>query len=355
MDIHRCRFVPYPTSPINALAFSCETSPADSAPKTLRLALGRANGDIELWDPKNGVWVQELVLKGGKDRSIEGLAWTHDLEDEGPNGEIFAGRLRLFSIGYSNAVTEWDIGKGMPLRNSSGNHGEVWCIAAQPRWNEKSDKKGTRANQVLAVGCSDGSIVLHSTGDGDLSFLRTLRRPSNLKARILSLTFKNRDTLIAGCSDSTIWIYDIRGAGRVKHTMSLGAGPKGGSNNILVWAVKSIGRDTLASGDSSGELRVWDLNTATQMQRVKCHDTDIHDIAANSDGTALLTAGSDRKMCRLQYNKESRRWQKISHQRVHRSEVKVMAVLNTRNLSVVVSGGKHIWRLLLYIADFQPR
>ena len=351
MDIHRCRFIPYPAVPINALAFSHETTAERPAPKTLRLALGRANGDIEIWDPKGGIWVQELILKGGKGRSIEGLAWTHDLENQGPNGKIYAGKLRLFSIGYSNAVTEWDISTGKPVRNSSGNYGEVWCVAAQPRWEEQRDHKSPRTNQVLAVGCSDGSIVLHSTEDGDLIYKRTLQRPSNLKARILSLAFKGRDTLVAGCSDSTIWIYDIRGPGRVRHTMSLGAGPKGGSNSILVWSVKSVGRDTLVSGDSNGEIRIWDLKTATQVQRLKCHDADIHDIAVSSDGSSLLTAGSDRKMCKLQYKKDSLRWSKVSHRRVHHSQVKAMAALEATGLSVVVSGGSRCSRSMCSCAD----
>ena len=340
MDIHRCRFVPYPASPVNALAFSHETSKDRLAPSSLRLALGRANGDIEIWDPKNGIWAQELILRGGRGRSVEGLAWTHDLEEEGPHGEILPGNLRLFSIGYSNAVTEWDFTTGMPSRNSSGGSGESWCIATQPRWNKQRDGQNTRQDQLLAVGCSDGSVVLHSTEDGNLSYLRTLPRPSNLKARVLSITFKGRDTIVSGCSDGTIWIYDIRGGGKIKNTMSLGAGPKRSSSNILVWTVKAVGKNVLVSGDSNGELRFWDLKTATQLQRIKCHDADVHDVVLSADGTSLLSAGTDRKMCRLQYNRESRRWHRISHTRVHRNEVKVMAVLDSKELSFAVSGGE---------------
>ena len=49
MDIHRCRFVPYPTSAINAVAFSCSQLTGRRNANLVRLAIGRANGDIEIW------------------------------------------------------------------------------------------------------------------------------------------------------------------------------------------------------------------------------------------------------------------------------------------------------------------
>ncbi len=53
MEVHRARFVDFIPSAINALAF---------APNTARpvMACGRANGDIEVWNPKNE-WTLEKV------------------------------------------------------------------------------------------------------------------------------------------------------------------------------------------------------------------------------------------------------------------------------------------------------
>src|SRR2546423_6847341 len=172
MDIHRCRFVPYPPSAINALAFSHPSiaSGNQRSPKDLRLALGRANGDIELWNPLGGRWFQETIIRGAKDRSIENLAWTQNWDDEGDGKTPKDGRLRLFSIGNSTLVTEWDLSLGAPARHANGNFGDLWCFAAQPRWSPTLDKKSERGNnaslltsQYLAAGCSDGAIVLFST------------------------------------------------------------------------------------------------------------------------------------------------------------------------------------------------
>ncbi|KAL8956676.1 MAG: hypothetical protein Q9183_006245, partial [Haloplaca sp. 2 TL-2023] len=245
MDVHRCRFVPYPPSAINALAFSHTSSLTSSSkgPSTLRLAIGRANGDIEIWNPLRGAWHQETIFRGGKDRSIEGLAWTQDPEETDKNGYILPGRLRLFSTGYSDSVTEWDLSTGKPARHASGNYGELWCMAAQPRVpaSDKTLANGVNGGaqeeelqyQNLAVGCADGSIVLMSTADGDLKFQRTLTRPPKKNARVLSITWQNRHTVITGHADSTIRVFDARNGQQIR-SMTLGAGPQGAPKEILV-------------------------------------------------------------------------------------------------------------------------
>src|SRR5437762_5193905 len=180
MEVHRCRFVPYPPSTINALAFShpSTNSRKGKVPSALRLAIGRANGDIEIWNPFNGAWFHETTFRGGKDRSIEGLVWTQEPDQESENGIKIDGKLRLFSIGYSTAVTEWDLDLGKPARHASGNYGEIWCLAAQPMWqppaNKQSMTDGEFRGQNLIVGCADGAVVLLSTADGDLKFQRSL-------------------------------------------------------------------------------------------------------------------------------------------------------------------------------------
>ena len=348
MDIHRCRFVPYPAAAINALAFSHSSSVGRCAklPLTLRLAIGRANGDIEIWNPKGGIWVQEIIIKGGKDRSIEGLVWTHDLENETAKDGKSAGRLRLFSIGYSTSITEWDLALGKPIRHSSGNYGEIWCLAAQPRWDDTGTGKedalrGTEVNQLLAVGCADGTLVLHSTMEGDLRFLRSLPRPSNLKSRVLSMAFQGRFKIVAGYSDSTIRIFETHGRGRLVAAMSLGAGPKGGPREILVWSVKTLANGTIVSGDSTGEVKIWDSKTNSLLQRIRSHKADVLDLAPSLDGMTMLSAGMDRRTTVYhRTGKGKGRWEEKMHQRIHTNDVKAMASFEFGEMSVVASGGK---------------
>lgn len=351
MDIHRCRFVPYPPSTINALAFS--HSHIEEGQKTAppRLAVGRANGDIEIWNPLNGTWLQETIIRGGKDRSIDGLVWTQDPNEE-VHGSIIVGKSRLFSIGYTTTVTEWDLATGKPLRQASGNHGEIWCLAAQPALVPIKDEAngastGPWPGQHLIAGCTDGALVLYSTKDEDLQLQKVLIKPSSKKAKIISVTFQNRNIFVAGCSDSIIRIFDIR-SGALLRSMTLGVGPVGGPKEIIIWSVKALPDGTIVSGDSTGELRIWDGKTYTFMQRVKSHKQDILSLAISADGTSIISGGMDRRtVVYKQIGKGRMRWAEVAHRRYHKHDVKTMASFEGKGISCVVSGGKSI--ILTYL------
>ena len=333
--------MPYPPSAINALAFShTEAEHAHRDPKSLRLAIGRANGNIEIWNPANGAWLQEKVFHGGKDRSVEGLAWTQEPDQKDIHGKTIPGRLRLFSIGYSSSVTEWDLATGLPARHSNGNHSEVWCFAAQPRLKSAGD--GNATHQKLVAGCADGTLVLLSTEDNDLTFERFVSRATNKKARALSVTFKDRDVVLAGFADSTIRVFDTR-HGNVLRNISLGSGPRGGPKEILVWKVKCLPNGDFISGDSTGEIRIFNGKNYSHSQRISGHEADILDLAVSRDGSSIFSAGMDRRTCFYTSKKgaaqgQSGKWRKVSHQRHHEHDVKAMATYEG-HLSVVVSGG----------------
>ena len=345
MDIHRCRFVPYPASTINVLAFSHSQASREKKAVDLRLAIGRANGDIEIWNPLNGAWLQETILRGGKDRSVDGIVWIQDPDEDDHAGKRIAGRQRLFSIGYSTSVTEWDLEKGQPLRESSGNHGEIWCLAAQPlgtpagKQSNGYSVSGAWHGQNLITGCTDGAVVLYSTSDQDLKLQRVLVRPSAKKAKVISIVFQDRNNVVAGCTDSTIRIYDTR-SGTLIRSMSLGVGPVGGPKEIIVWSVRCLPNGNIVSGDSAGELRIWDGKTYTLMQRIKSHRQDILSLATSADGTMIFSGGMDRRtVVYKQVGSSKSRWGEITHRRFHSHDVKTMATFEGKGMSIVASGG----------------
>ncbi|KAI6246551.1 U3 small nucleolar RNA-associated protein [Erysiphe necator] len=336
MDIHRCRFVPLPPSSINALEFSHSHLKRHKLTAPLRLAIGRANGDIEIWNPLKGSWFQETVIHGGKDRSIDGLVWIQN-PDEEVNGRAIIGKLRLFSIGYTSTITEWSLATGQPLRQASGNHGEIWCFAAQPV--SLDHNAGQDYSQSLAAGCTDGALVLYSTQDDSLQFQKLLVRPSSKKAKIISITYQNRNIVAAGCTDSTIRICDTRN-GKLIRVMSLGSGLKGGPKDIIVWAIKALRDGTIISGDSTGELKIWDGKTYTLRQRILAHKQDVLCLTTNLDGSAIFSGGMDRRT--VLYRSTSKlkgRWIEVAHRRFHSHDVKAMASFEGLGMNVIVSGG----------------
>ncbi|KAK1755019.1 quinon protein alcohol dehydrogenase-like superfamily [Echria macrotheca] len=341
MDINRCRFIPYPASAINAVAFSESSLPGALAKKKqgqVRLAIGRANGDIEIWNPLSGAWHQELIIPGGKDRSVDGLVWITDADEETSDGKVIFGRSRLFSIGYTAAVTEWDLAKAKPRKHASGQHGDIWCIGAQPPLvnNKGVPEPGVRN---LVAGTVDGNLVLYSTEDDDLRFVKSLIRTPSKKTKMVSIAFQKRDIVVVGCSNSTICVYDIRN-GALLRQMSLGAGVSGGPKSIIVWSVKCLPRGDIVSGDSTGHVCIWDGKTYTQAQRIQSHTQDVLCLAVSANGSQILSGGMDRRTVLYEPKAgHNGRWSKVYHRKYHNHDVKAMASFESPTMSVVVSGG----------------
>ena len=150
--------------------------------------------------------------------------------------------------------------------------------------------------------------------------------------------------MLAGFADSMIRVFDTRN-GNVVRNISLGSGPHGGPKEILVWKVKCLSSGDFVSGDSTGEIRIYNGKNYSQMQRISGHEADVLDLAVSRDGTSIFSAGMDRRTCfytckKSQGNKgHAGNWRKVSHQRYHEHDVKAMATFEGNKISVVVSGG----------------
>ncbi|KAI1819252.1 WD40 repeat-like protein [Xylaria intraflava] len=341
MDIHRVRYVPYNPAPINCVAFSQPVAFKKSGP--VRLAIGRTSGDIEIWSPLNGSWHQETIMRGGKGRTVDGLVWVTEPDQTLQDGKKIFGRLRLFSFGYSSTITEWDLEKGCPKHQSGGTHGDIWCLGVQPfiipgKGGDKSKTKVYHTGKKLVAGTMDGSLVLYDIDNGELRYERVLARASSKKTKMVSIAFKNRNTVVVGTSQSSILVYDMRN-GTTLAKMTLGSDLASGAREIIVWCVKCLERGDIVSGDSTGELRIWDGNTYTQAQRLKAHSSDVLSLVTSADGSTIVTGGMDRRTAVYRKTAGSSRWAKIFHRRFHRHDVKTMASFEGHGMSVVVSGG----------------
>jgi len=113
----------------------------------------------------------------------------------------------------------------------------------------------------------------------------------------------------------------------------------------LVWAVKCLPDGTIVSGDSAGEVRFWDAKNYSLVQRILGHQADVLDIAVSADGESVVSGGADQRTA-LYRRKASgkgdkaRRWAEVTHRRYHTHDVKAFAVYETKDISIVVSGGK---------------
>ncbi|CCE62853.1 hypothetical protein TPHA_0D02150 [Tetrapisispora phaffii CBS 4417] len=338
LTIHRARFLDLATANITVLAFSHDSDVAGSekrldnlnninnnksklTPSDLRLAVGRSNGNIEIWNPRNG-WFQELVIQGGKGRSIEGLVWRN----------VPGEPLRLFSIGGSTVVTEWNLATGLPLKNFDGNAGVIWSIAI----NSSKDK--------LALGCDNGTIVIVniSGGQGVLEYETILMRQD---ARILSLTWNKDEFVIGGCSDGRIRIWSVNNNGRITHTMKV---DKAKSESTLIWSVIYLpASNQIVSGDSTGSVKFWDFHYATLNQSFKTHESDVLTLTTDCTNTQVFSAGIDRKIYQYSQVKDSKnsksgannKWTVASNRLLHSNDIRSLCSYQAKGADFLASGG----------------
>lgn len=319
MNVHRCRFVDYTPHTITAICFLNEKC----------LALGRSNGDIEIWNPTN--WIQEQTLRGGKGRSIESLEWA-----------VSDGVPRLFSVGGSTAVTEWNLSTGQPLAHHDCHSGVIWSLTVS------SD------NSKLAVGCDNGSVTVIgiSGGRGVMEHLRILQR---CNARVMSLSYKGNRQILGGCSDGKlrIWSTESELNGRIVATMRV---DKSKTDETLVWAVLTL-RDgkILVSGDSTGSVKIWDGSNHSLLQSFKIHEADVLCLAADSAGDRIFSGGVDRKIVQYRLvDSKLKKYTNIGSRLVHAHDIRAMDTCSEslKGKGLIVSGGVEKTIVLNSIKDF---
>lgn len=319
MDIHRCRFVDYTPHIITALAFSHSCDATQSPPAGLKLAVGRSNGDIEIWNPRFN-WTHELTLPGARGRTVEGLVWSH-AEGENP---------RLFSIGGSTYITEWDLKTGRPKANLNCNAGVIWCI--------DSNSSGSR----LSVGCDDGSVVIIdlSGGPGVMEFEFICQKQD---LRVLGVRWYDEDTVIGGCADGKVRCWTLNGDNRGRITASMKV-DRLKTESTLVWSITCLpNRGQFVTGDSTGAVKFWDAKTHTLVQGFTTHDADVLCLAKDFAGENVFSAGIDRKIHHFSFlenkTKKNSRWIHNDGRLLHLNDVRALELFECKAYNFLVSGG----------------
>lgn len=253
---------------------------------------------------------------GGKGRSIEGLVWVPQPE----------GIPRLFSIGYSTHVTEWNLATGRPLGHVDCNAGAIWSMAASPDRSK------------LAVGCDDGACVILdlSEGPGVLpTFERTLTRQ---RSRILSLVWKSTRHVVGGCANAVICMWDLKTpTGQISARMKVDR-IKG--EDTLIWALACLPDGTIVSGDSTGSVRFWDRKLYAPQQGYRPHAADVLCIAVTPDGGNIFTCGVDRKMICHGPTSGKDKWTQVQGRRIHMHDVLAMACYRSADTDLLVTGSR---------------
>ncbi|MBW0476531.1 hypothetical protein O181_016246 [Austropuccinia psidii MF-1] len=399
--VHRCRFVDHNPGTITAIATSPSTwnpslhfdlLPQDSNKSTLHrgvLAVGRGNGDIQIWvwlngDPSSNfaqtskklkshsqAWSLYRTLPGHipsfnsashtnihSPAKVEHLLFSHQIiptEQDHTSNSIDLNEIkslrrqlpRLFGSYGADEVLEWEwdgpragtIKRSLPMPPSVA----IWSLSVSP------------TSTKLAIGCDDGTIRIANIADNQLELIRKF---NPCKTRLLSITWAISDyhqlipsssssstnqihnfcsvepsdsnlCLITGCADSSLrkWSFaNGRCVGRMTVESLQG-------EQTLVWSVAVVG-NTIVSGDSLGNVHFWDLNSCSRLQTIRAHRADVLCIVISPDGNSIFTSGVDQKTCQLtltlqtQSNQETiqSRWILSASRRLHAHDVRALEV-----------------------------
>ena len=278
MQVHRCRFVEWQPRGVTACGGCVEGETGDAW-----VAVARDSADVEVWRVQPGEWVQDRVLKGKRDTTVEAVQW--------------AGPRRLLSVGLHGQLTVWDLDALMPRHVVDVGGGGLWSCAVHPR------------GRFVAVGCSDGMVRVLSLvedasewgveegaeeGEGENEttkpyLVRTLAKHGG---NVTALAWhKDGRTLVSGGTDGIIRRFDVCTGQTIWH-VSCGREQR----RPTVWGLCVLEDYTVVSGDSSGHTRFWDGEQGVLLTAFRDHSADVLTVAASQDGTAVFSSGVDNKI-----------------------------------------------------------
>lgn len=362
VQVHRCRFMDTERAGISAIAFnSVSQGPKQQPPADLRMAIGRANGDIEIWSPSVAAssaastanatptdhMFCEFVIPGAKGRSVEDLCWVRSPE------------LRLFSVGATDTVVEWDLQTGLPAQFVHSDAGIVWAISVSPD------------QQKLAAATETGHVIIYDVSeDGRLEFAQRL---GGGDTSLACVTWVSASKIAAGGSDGLIRVWSLD-QNRIVQTLKVdkqkyrgraggSAGRSGtstaGEEETIVWALQELpGTHQLVSGDSNGFVKIWDTKTWSLHQSLQAHEGDVLCLAVNHNGTALFSSGLDQKIVQARLTSQdsrSRKWTLMNSLVAHTHDIRCMASYQTGSMAMLVSGGLEPGFVVSSITEFTTR
>ncbi|KAA1080545.1 U3 small nucleolar RNA-associated protein [Puccinia graminis f. sp. tritici] len=372
--LHRCRFTDFTPATITAIA--CSPPTWDSAyhfasssnqqhpanPHRGLLAVGRGNGDIQLW-----IWLNEPYQQQQQHQQNKPLhhrkklnsptsspqAWTlyrtlpgHLPSKNGPKNTHSQSSSKVEHLVFTHQFIPSDF---EPEDDPQIDHDQIKTMARTPprllgtngadevlEWEWDGPKAGTIKRTLamppsvaiwslsvspgstrLAIGCDDGAIRIANIADNQLELIRKL---DPCKTRLLSLSWGILPGYAASSPTGSTNTYPIEppdshlflvagcadsslrkwavSSGRCVNRMTV---EKLQGEQTLVWTV-AIVNGTIISGDSVGNVHFWDAKSCSRRQTIRAHRADVLCIVASPDGQSVFTSGVDQKTCQLTLN-----------------------------------------------------
>ncbi|KAK2196597.1 bifunctional WD40 repeat/WD40-repeat-containing domain superfamily/WD40-YVTN repeat-like-containing domain superfamily/U3 small nucleolar RNA-associated protein 4 [Babesia duncani] len=277
---------------------------------------------VEIYDVENRVHIASLC-ESEKDARVRCIIWVPKVDKAFVQG---IQKYRLLTVGLHGVITDWDLFNLSVLGSSSSYGGAIFSAVL------------SNCKNRIVVSCDDGcfrSFTLWSSLDPEipeLAFEKASRCHSNSLLSICSLP---GDSFATGTSDSLIFIHDMK-HDQVSYKLRVPCGKTQGVKTrhehddhtehecsctvdgehgtvvdyefqpCQVWSLAYMNKhNLLISGDSLGNVILWDINTRTMFKLFTQHASDVVFCGIELDGNSFISAGVDGKISFFLYNENN--------------------------------------------------
>lgn len=203
-------------------------------------------------------------------------------------------------------VIEWDIKTGKPKCKYAA-HGSIW------------DSK--IVEKFIYLACEDGSLKIVKVRKNKIELVKMLMKSN---AACLSLEticekkqYQKKDDseeededlgpvshLIAGYADGTIKKWEIKTGNCVLHIEKQTKKEQKKEGPCLIWKLKLFNNEAIVSGDSKGEVCIWDINFGTLTKCIKFLKADILALEVSNKLNSIYATGVDSRVINITLNQD---------------------------------------------------
>lgn len=275
------------------------------------------------------------------------------------NNKELQKKRRLVTTGLNGMIIEWDLLTQQPRFKYNCN-----CAI----WDSKMIGK------FMVVACHDGSVRLLKVRKTKIELIKMLAKDATGCLSVEIVPRKNQpakekkqkkkqvkagssseesseeeedynfqvpfEQVFAGYEDGTIKLWDLKSGNCLQH-FDKSAGK--GADHAKIWQLKYIeaeGENFLVSGDSKGEVSIWQTKFGTLAQTFKNLKGDIFALEFSGHNQALYATGVDSRVLSIQTQRDPRSnqiaWKVTSMFRGQSHDINSLVLLSANQL---LSGG----------------
>jgi WD40 repeat protein len=167
--------------------------------------------------------------------------------------------------------------------------------------------------KFIYISQEDGSIKILKVKKTKIELVRSLPKA---ESRCLSLALEGAQdesqavkSLFAGYADSSIRRWDLFTGSSVLHFEKLSQKKKKrGKEECQVWQLRLCSGEHLVSGDSQGDVCMWDARTGALVKRFSQLKGDVLALEVCAATRAVYASGADSRVVSFQLEADSGEW-----------------------------------------------